>query len=188
VKAACPVWTGGKAVRPYLSVRLSRSVRGAADKAAHLMGCKSPSRQWPDADGEQSRGLGRSHPRRGSDGKVTAALQGMPSREERSGWRAPLRACPARHDCSLAQGAGRPSRHGLCEAPPWAARGAGRCRGGRNGPRHSTRGRGRGPSPPGRRRRETGEQVLRPAGADRHRHSPGGAGMTEAHGGWRTAA
>ena len=27
VKAACPVWTGGKAVRPYLSVQLTLSVQ-----------------------------------------------------------------------------------------------------------------------------------------------------------------
>jgi hypothetical protein len=31
--------------------QLRRSVRGAADKAAHLMGCKSPYRQLPDSDG-----------------------------------------------------------------------------------------------------------------------------------------
>src|SRR3989442_711914 len=29
----------------------SPGVRGAADKAAHLMGCKSPYRQLPDSDG-----------------------------------------------------------------------------------------------------------------------------------------
>jgi len=27
VQAACPVWTGGKAVRPYLAVQVSASVR-----------------------------------------------------------------------------------------------------------------------------------------------------------------
>src|SRR5215510_1501690 len=31
--------------------RLTPGVRGAADKAAHLMGCKSPYRQLPDSDG-----------------------------------------------------------------------------------------------------------------------------------------
>ena len=38
---------------------LSSTVRGAADKAAHLMGCKSSYRQLPDSDGEHIRGVGR---------------------------------------------------------------------------------------------------------------------------------
>jgi hypothetical protein len=39
--------------------QLKPSVRGAADKVAHLMGCKSPYRPLPDADGEHIRGMGR---------------------------------------------------------------------------------------------------------------------------------
>jgi hypothetical protein len=39
--------------------QLRPGVRGAADKAAPLMGCKSPYRPWPDADGEHIRGMGR---------------------------------------------------------------------------------------------------------------------------------
>ena len=54
---------------------MSANVRGAADKAAYLMGCKSPYRQWPDSDGEHIRGVGRSQPPSGSDGKVTAAIR-----------------------------------------------------------------------------------------------------------------
>ena len=37
VKAACPVWTGGKAERPYLSVRLSASVRQLLSRLGHKM-------------------------------------------------------------------------------------------------------------------------------------------------------
>ena len=54
---------------------MSASVRGAADKAAYLMGCKSPYRQLPDSDGEHIRGVGRSQPTSGSDVKVTAAIR-----------------------------------------------------------------------------------------------------------------
>src|SRR5262249_1077928 len=61
-----------------LLARLSASVRGAADKAAYLMGGKSPDRPLPDSDGQQIRGTGRSQPVRGSDGKVTAALRWKP--------------------------------------------------------------------------------------------------------------
>ena len=61
-----------------LLARLSASVRGAADKAAYLMGWKSPYRPLPDSDGEHIRGTGRSQPVRGSDGKVTAALRWKP--------------------------------------------------------------------------------------------------------------
>ena len=64
-KVVCPVrgGTGRKGSNdlarglPYLvprsrfPPRLTLSVRGAADKAAHLMGCKSPYRQLPDSDG-----------------------------------------------------------------------------------------------------------------------------------------
>ena len=82
--------------RARFQPRLAPGVRGAADKAAHLMGCKSPYRPLPDADGAHIRGIGRSQPLRGSEGKVTAALWWKPSREERSGWRAHLRACPSR--------------------------------------------------------------------------------------------
>ena len=39
--------------------QLTPGVGGAADKAAYLMGCKSPYRQLPDADGEHIRGAGR---------------------------------------------------------------------------------------------------------------------------------
>jgi hypothetical protein len=46
-------------LRSRFRQQVSASVRGAADKAAHLMGCKSPYRQWPDADGEHIRGTGR---------------------------------------------------------------------------------------------------------------------------------
>jgi hypothetical protein len=73
-------------------------------------------------------------------------------------------------------------------APTRSARGAGRSREGRNGPGHLTSRRGRGPSPPGQRRRENVGQVLLPAGADRTRHSPGGEGRTETRGGGRTGA
>jgi hypothetical protein len=38
-------------LRSRFQARLSASVRGAADKAAYLMGCKSPYRQLPDSDG-----------------------------------------------------------------------------------------------------------------------------------------
>ena len=37
--------------RVRFQARLRPGVRGAADKAAHLMGCKSPYRQLPDSDG-----------------------------------------------------------------------------------------------------------------------------------------
>ena len=48
-------------------------VGGAAGKAAHLVGCASPRRPWPDADGEHIRGAGREQTVRGSDGEATAA-------------------------------------------------------------------------------------------------------------------
>ena len=62
-------------LRSRFRVRLRRSVRGAADKAAYLMGCQSPYRPWPDADGEHIRGVGRSQPTSGSDVTVPAALR-----------------------------------------------------------------------------------------------------------------
>jgi hypothetical protein len=60
--------------------RLTPGVGGAADKAAHLMGWKSPYRQLPDSDGEHIRGMGRQQTMRGSDGKVTAAIRWLPYR------------------------------------------------------------------------------------------------------------
>ena len=49
------------------------NVGGAAGKAAHLVGWKSPCRQLPDAGGEHIRWTGREQPVLGSDGKATAA-------------------------------------------------------------------------------------------------------------------
>ena len=80
------------------------------------------------------------------------------------------------------------SLYGLCDAPTRSARGEGRCRGGRNGERHSTSGRGRGPRTQGQIRRENVGKVLLPAGADRNLHRPGVEGMTEVPGGRRTGA
>jgi len=55
VVGAQPQRRAGDGLQPLLRFgcqrRLALSVRGAADKAAHLMGCKSPYRQLPDADG-----------------------------------------------------------------------------------------------------------------------------------------
>jgi len=145
-------------------------------------------RQWPDADGKPSRGVGRERPPSGSDVKTTAAIRCMPSREERPGWCAPLRAGTSGNDCSLDKGAVRKARHGPGGAPTRSARGEGRGRAGSNGAEPRKGPRGRGPRTEGQRRRENVGQVLRPAGADRHLRRPGGAGSTAARGGGRTGA